>query len=107
MQPNELAEKTQHEMEYDQAVTIRRDCVCSDCYGQLVVHYDGKQRKHTITCGTTGCPCHGFVSRRWVERRIAENRAEAAEAKHVLEQAVPWMARPKKSADQILSELGF
>lgn len=102
-----MSESTQNTqwMEPDQAAKTRRDCVCSDCYGELIVRYDPRARKSAVTCGTPGCACHGFVTRSWVEKAKAQNRAQAAEARRVLSNALPWIA-PKKTVGQLLKELG-
>lgn len=101
----EITQQIVHELEPDQATKTKRDCVCSDCYGELIVRYDAKTRKSRVTCGTAECPGNGFVTRSWVERAKAENRAQSAEARQVLSKALPWIA-PRKSEQQLLAELG-
>ncbi len=88
----------------DEALSIVRHNLCSDCYGQLISHAVRGTRLFEITCTTEGCPCHGFVTRGYVDRAEAENRADLAEARHALRAAVPWA---KKSEDQLMKELGF
>lgn len=81
-----------------------RDCLCSDCYGDLHAVYNRQTRLSHVTCSTAGCPNNGVVSKRFVERREAAARSERMEATVALTRAG---VLPKKSSDQLLAELGF
>jgi hypothetical protein len=99
-------ENNTHEFDPDEAQALARKYLCSACYGELTVRYNPKSRTSAVTCQTKDCNCPGFVTRRFVEKAKAKNAGEAAEARCVLSQAVPWM-KNTKTADQLLAELGF
>ena len=90
-----------------EAQKLIRDYVCSDCWGTLLEHYDQETRTSTIRCATEDCPCDGLVSRGFVGRRRAESHAELSAARIALRDAIPWLRGEKKSAEQLLEELGF
>jgi len=90
-----------------EAQKLIRDYVCCDCWGTLIEHYDQVTRTSTVRCATANCPCDGLVSRGFVDRRKAESRAELSEARIALRDAIPWLRGEKKSAEQLLEELGF
>ena len=92
-------------MSPDQAEKTVRDCLCSDCWGQLTAHYDPKTRTSTVRCSTPGCPCHGYRSRSGVERQEADSRADAADARQALTRAMPWLPKPTEA--KLLKDLGF
>jgi nicotinamide mononucleotide (NMN) deamidase PncC len=81
-----------------------RDCLCSDCYGDLTAVYNRQTRLSRVTCSTEGCPNHGVVSKRFVEKREAKSKSELLNATTALTMAG---VLPKQSASQILAELGF
>jgi hypothetical protein len=89
----------------EQAEKTVRDCVCSDCWGQLTARYNPKTRTSTVRCSTPGCPCNGYRSRKGVEREEGEAVVNALEAKQALRSAMPWL--PKKSETKLLAEMGF
>lgn len=99
--------KTIHILPPQEADQVKRTSVCADCFDELTVAYDWRQRQSTVTCITPDCPCHGFVTRSYVDRAKAENRAQAIEAEQVLKNAAPWLQKPKRSAEEILKELGL
>jgi hypothetical protein len=82
-----------------------RDCVCSDCWGDLVGIYSPKTRMKRVQCSTENCPNHGVVSKKFVEKREQKSQGELIEAKTALKAA--GVLRTTKTAQQILSELGF
>lgn len=88
-----------------EAEKIVRDCVCSDCWGDLVAQYDRQTRKSTVSCRTENCPNHGVVSKRFVERREQESAGELLEARTALRMA--GVLKSGKTQKQLLSELGF
>lgn len=81
-----------------------RDCVCSDCWEGLTTRYDPATRESVVSCQTPGCECRGVVSKHYPERRENAARAELSEATVALTRAG---VLPKKSAAQLLAELGF
>jgi hypothetical protein len=95
-----------HEIDPDDRQKLKRECVCSACYGELVIRYDAKIRRSLVSCATPGCKCPGYVTRSWVERAKAKNLDEAVTARLVLSKAVPWM-QSNRTAASILSDLGF
>ncbi len=96
---------TIHEQEPDQATKTVRDCLCSDCWGQLAAHYNPVTHKSTVRCATPGCPCNGFRSRKGVERAEQAALADASEARQALAKAMPWL--PKRKEADLLKGLGF
>ena len=92
-------------MDPDDAQKLAKSSVCSDCWGELTVAYNWHTRTSSVSCATPDCPQHGYVSRRFVERREAESAGELAEARVALTRA--GALRVKESAQQLLSELGY
>lgn len=90
--------------------TIQLEYRCAGCWNNLSVRFDNTMSgdEVIVECGTEGCTTPGFVSERYVERRLEINRSEALEAKIVLSKSAElgWL-RPKVSVSQALSELGF
>jgi len=82
--------------------------VCSSCWGILVLSMRKEEDKkiYTSVCELCGENTKGYVTKKWVSRRIEQNRGEAIEAKHALRDAIPWM-RTKTTESQIMKELGF
>jgi DNA-directed RNA polymerase subunit RPC12/RpoP len=89
-----------------QALKIQRDYVCSVCWKNL-------QRKPLDRLEDyVFCPHHaehrGFVSKHYVERRRSEDAGDSLEVTHslrdwgIIENPHAW-----KTAEQLLSELGF
>jgi uncharacterized protein (DUF342 family) len=74
-------------------------CVCSVCWGRLVM-------KDTTAVCINGCE-GGYVSKAFVERRKAESAAEKVEVSEMLRAIGVLPERPKKSEEQILKELGY
>lgn len=93
------------ELDPIEADKMTRDCVCSDCWGDLVGIYDPRTRMKTVRCSTENCPNHGVVSKRFVEKREQKSKGELLEARTALSAA--GVIRSDKSAQQLLSELGF
>ena len=92
----------------DPAEALRmKNRVCSDCWSEIVVIYNPKTRQHIARCANPACTFRGTISRRTAEIRKAENAAEAAEAKHALANAVPWMKQDQKTEEQLLKDLGY
>ena len=83
------------------ANTLRRYC-CAGCWGPLTEYIvpGGLSR---VACGRCG-DGRGFVTRRYAENRLACSVAEALEVKLLLREA---NILPKRSAGQILAEMGF
>ncbi len=79
---------------------------CGACWGELVAEFaeDGQYR---IVCGECGEGTPGYVSRRYVERRIAENASQYITARYAMRQAYPFLFPAAKTAGNNLKELGF
>jgi hypothetical protein len=78
--------------------------LCSDCWGQLVSHYDPKTRLSSVSCSTPGCTCEGFRTRKGVEREEARAAGDAVDARLALRGALPTLPKGER---QLLKELGF
>ena len=95
----------------DEARTIIRDCVCSDCWGELTTtasSYNPETRTTELTCTTEGCQFHGYISRKTVDRRELAAIAELHEAKAALAKAAPWIQKKSGlSEDELIKSLGF
>jgi hypothetical protein len=94
-----------HQFDPDQAAQTVRDCLCSDCWGQLIARYDPKTRLSVVKCSTDGCSCNGFVSRKGVVRREAESGFELVQVKQALRNVLPQSLPEDEQA--ILKSLGF
>lgn len=87
----------------DEARRVVRDYACAQCWGPLIERYDWRLRVSEVECPRCGSE-RGIVTRRYAELRLAESRAEWAEARANL----GWIAGIEpKSTDELLSELGF
>jgi hypothetical protein len=93
------------QMSLEEAQKTQRNCVCSDCWGQMVAKYDKATQKFVVSCSTDGCPCNGVVSRKWVEKQESESHANLLTARQALRASLPKAA--KKSESQLLAELAF
>lgn len=98
-----------------QAQKIIRDMACSACWGHLIeqpaeppVGITPLAGEHfsRVICPICGDGTRGYVSKAYVERRLAESRAEAAEAREALKGAMPSLARSFTQAEA-LADLGF
>lgn len=81
--------KPYDELDHIEAQTIKRDCVCAQCWGQLISGISkGKDFKaYKVYCPDCG-EDRGFVSRDYVARKKSEDHAEAYEAKRNLGKAL-------------------
>ena len=81
--------KPYDELDYTEAQTIVRDCVCAQCWGQLISGISkGKDHKaYKVYCPECG-EDRGFVSRDYVARKKAEDRLDGLEAKRNLASAL-------------------
>lgn len=98
-----------------QAQRIVRDMACSACWGHLEQYpaeppagITAKAGEHfsRVLCPICGEGTRGYVSKQYVERRLAESRAEAAEAREALKGAIPSLAHSFTQAE-VLADLGF
>ena len=96
-------------MLYHEAQRTAQRCKCSGCWSHLNI-YDYKPDRRFVLCLCPNCKENtpGYVSARWVERKQNESRAEAAEARHNLKEALPFLnPHAQKQAADILTEIGF
>lgn len=81
--------------------------VCSACWGLLIkVRPVLTERKWVMQCESCGEQTRGYVTRRYAQMRAEASRAELAEAKHALRDAIPWL-KSKKTAAEIFADLGI
>ena len=81
--------------------------VCSACWGVLIkVRPVPAERRWVMQCESCGEQTRGYVTRRYAQLRAEASRAELAEAKHALRDAIPWL-KSTKSAAEIFAELGI
>ncbi len=88
----------------EMAEKIQRDYCCAGCYGHLNL-YHADNRMTRVVCDNCG-DGRGFVTKRFVEQRRADNIGEAIDVRQML-QSAGVVKYTKRTADQILSELGF
>jgi len=81
--------------------------VCANCWGKL--KYEPiEDWKAIVSCKTEGCPCKGFVSKYHIDHAERQGKHEKLKAERDLRGRVPWLpAGEKKTADEIIKELGF
>jgi len=93
--------KRYDELEYAEANSIRRYCVCSQCWGPLKVDFErgATRKKYKVYCEKCG-EGRGFVSREYADRRKAEDANDARDARRNLEEAL-GMKSEKKSVEEI------
>lgn len=82
--------------------------LCSSCWRPITSTFrwnrETKRNEDFITCGTPGCPMHGFVSKRFVQQREQISHVEYREARHALRDVLPVRSQTET---QILTELGL
>ena len=74
-----------------------RNYVCANCWGDL--HKDRTEERvrngewvfETLDCETEGCPCHGFVSRHYIEKSEVIARMERYDTWRDLKEILPWV----------------
>lgn len=93
---------------YDQvyAPGIIRRYVCAGCYGQLISKPIKGTRDEIVFCPQCG-EHRGLVTRRFAEGRKDVSASELNEVTQVLQKAGVLPAPVKKTASQLLAELGF
>jgi len=87
-------------MSVREAMKLRRDYVCSKCYGEIAITSKGSEA--TVECYE--CKNKNFVTRKYAERKRAESAAELAEAKINLR---PFIKTETRTANQNLKDMGF
>ena len=97
--------KKYDELTYAESNAIKRDCVCSQCWGPLMTDFERGQtrKKYKVFCPKCG-EGRGFVSSQYVERRKAEDANDAEEAKRNLAEAL-GIERERKSIEEITNLL--
>lgn len=80
-------------------LTVKKYC-CSKCWGQLIMTFDRVAKLWNVRCPQCG-DCN-FVTKAYAERREVESIGEASEVRRLYPQIMP-----KRSANQIVKELGF
>lgn len=102
---------------YQDAQQLVKYCYCSDCWEHLniytardadgaIVKGDDGRAMVEVRCATEACAHHGYVSKKTVERRLADSLLESRQVRSALRDAVPWI-RPSSQASEMLKELGF
>jgi hypothetical protein len=97
---------------YYEAHNVRRDYVCSACWGELDYRQDNKYNPRDVAVFCSDCKDEtpGFVSRKFVERRITESQNQYFIARDALREAIPWMfphTKIEATPQAILSALGY
>ena len=90
--------------EYFQAQDIQLNYCCAGCWGFLNI-YHADDRGYRVTCDRCG-DGRGFVRKNWSDHRRNENIGEAMEVRDLLRK-VGLMPEFRRSADEVLKELGF
>lgn len=90
-----------------QALIIRRDYVCSACWGHLTYRQVDSEHDMVI-CAQYPDEHSGFVSKTWVERQRQVDAESAVDARSLLRK-IGVISNPHKgkSDKQLLHELGF
>ena len=120
-------------VDFNHQDNIIRHYVCANCWGELSKRFTGERTTtgafiFDIDCETEGCPCHGFVSRHFIEKAEVIARMERYDAWRDLKDILGWVREkgpyqetegrwnpetettiPKqhRKNSEILSELGF
>lgn len=94
-------------VEPNEARKIQKHYVCSDCYEDLQVWYNGKTKTSRVQCQTPGCPCNGFVKRGTVERMEQKSMGELMDATITLTRAGVIQPPAPRDPKDVLKELGF
>lgn len=90
-----------------QAGHIQKQYLCSQCYGPLQRYALPDSRAMLVKCPICG-DGKGFVHYKYYERRLDKSIAEAHEVAANLRGILPCLTpKSKKSAQEIIEELGF
>lgn len=105
-----MAEKVM-EIPRSQLRHIQDGYCCAGCWNPVSVRFtsDMTGEECIVNCGTPDCNLPGFVTARYVERRLAIDHSEALEARMVLSKSAEcgWLVTGKKTVPEYLTELGF
>lgn len=79
---------------------------CASCWNRLERKTEqvGGKKIYIPICQLCREQTRGYVTEKYVERRIQLNLVEASEARHALRDALPWM-RSKLSTEQLVESL--
>lgn len=78
---------------------------CSGCWGHLNKFPIRGTRLWAVRCAVCGDQTRGYVSSKWVDRKLSESHAELQEARIALHDALPSL--PKPSEKDLMERLGF
>ncbi len=93
-------------MDYPNAQRTVRDCVCSLCWGVLVMH-PAADRLFKVECADCKHDTVGYVTKHYVDECRHKSAQDLKDAKKTLED-VGVIAKPeKKTTEQLIKELGF
>ena len=94
-----------------QVADVTRNYLCANCWEPLAEYRvkaaDGSGYISVVRCATADCQCEGFVTRRWVEQRESQARAEAHIIRQTLVEAGYLPPTPRQAPEEILAELGY
>lgn len=88
----------------EMAEDIQRFYCCAGCWGHLNT-YHAEKRMTRVVCDNCG-DGRGFVTKGFADRRRSESAGEASDVKQML-QSAGVVQYTKRSAEEILKELGF
>lgn len=88
-----------------EACDFQKTHVCSNCWRMLVNRKEGEG----WICECTECKelTRGYVTRKYVDRRIEQSIQFAREARRALAPYVPFLQTEKRTEAQNLIDLGF
>lgn len=89
--------------------------VCAACWSPLVIGFSKEDRgKYTVECTFCGADTPGYVTSRYVERRVIQNQIEFTQAQEALENAYPFLfpsqpvpIQEPRTREKNLEQLGF
>ena len=90
-------------MDFATAQRMQRTHRCAGCYGYLTIGYVDGFTPYCTNCGQG----RGYVTLYYVERKLAEARADFAEATQTLVKCGILPEPPKLSEEEILKSLGY
>ena len=83
-----------------EAMATVKNYLCSRCWGRLIAH------DLDVTCVNPDCDGEGFVTFDYVQRRRAEDGADAAEARIHLRDILN-LKKKDRTPEKILEDLGY
>lgn len=85
---------------------FQQDHLCADCWDTLL-NYPDHQGGYFALCCRCGENTRGYVSKKYIQRRMERGTELARIAKDAMKDFIPWLRPQKKKEEASLKDLGF